>query len=120
MFTKLTHEQPVPGPAVYAGKYDAPSGSPPVVALKDTGVFPGEFQKKYDVYKVKQDKYALEALDKFNELNAPNGVANSGGYFSTATNFGSFLKKHNEEGKELEKELQVLREEAIKLGIATA
>lgn len=105
---------------MYAGKYDAPSGSPPVVAREATGVFPDEFQKKYDVYKAKQDKFALEANDKFNELNAPKGVANAGGFVSTATSFGSFLKKHNEEGKELEKELQVLRQEAIQLGIATA
>ncbi|KAE9964542.1 hypothetical protein EG328_010369 [Venturia inaequalis] len=111
---------PVPGPPVYAGKYDAPSGSPPVVAREATGVFPDEFQKKYDIYKAKQDKFALEANDKSNELNAPKGVANAGGFVSTATSFGSFLKKHNQEGKELEKELQVLRQEAIQLGIATA
>ncbi|QDS67420.1 hypothetical protein FKW77_000014 [Venturia effusa] len=109
---------PVPGPPVYAGRYDAPSGSPPVVPREATGVFPGEFQKKYEAYKAKQDKFALEANDKFNELNAPHGIANAGNFVSTATSFGSFLMKHNQESKELENELQTLRREAIKLGIA--
>jgi len=29
------------------------------------------------------------------------------------------MQKHNQEGKELEKELQTLKAEAVKLGIAT-
>jgi hypothetical protein len=116
----LTSLQPVPGPPVYQGKYDAPSGSPPVVTLKDTGAFPEAFQRKYNAFKAKEDAYALAANDKFNELNAPKGTANAGGFASTASGFMNFMQKHSQEGKELENELQALREEAIKLGIATS
>jgi hypothetical protein len=117
--------QPVPGPPVYVGKYDAPSGSPPVVSAKDTGAFPDAFQKKYEAFKAKQDEYALAANDKFNSLNTPKGIATpdsssgAGTAKSTMSEFMTFMQKHAQQGKELAVELEELRKEAVSLGIAT-
>jgi hypothetical protein len=122
---RLNLLQPVPGPAIYNGKYDAPSGSPPVVAIKDTGVFPEAFQKKYEALKAKEDAFALETNNKFNELNTPSGKATPQSSSdrpkaaSTMSEFGKFLAKQSEKGKALAVELEELRKEAISLGIAT-
>jgi hypothetical protein len=88
-------------------------------------VFPDAFQKKYEAFKAKEDKYALEANDQFNALNAPKGKATpdsssgSATAMSTMSEFTKFMQKHSQQGKELAKELEELRKEAISLGLAT-
>jgi len=115
---------PPPGPPVYAGKYDAPSGSPPQVTPAETGVFPEAFQKKYEAYKAKQDAHALGALEKFNSLNTPKGKAtadsSSGSLtaISTMSEFAKYMKQQAIDAKVLAKELEELRMEAVILGIA--
>jgi hypothetical protein len=56
----------VPGPQLYQGKYDAPTGSPAVV--KNTGDFPGSLQKKYQDLSKKFDGITSSLLDSINTI----------------------------------------------------
>ncbi|KAF1981995.1 lytic polysaccharide monooxygenase [Aulographum hederae CBS 113979] len=104
-----------PGPALYEGKHDAPVGDSPVVYVKDTGIFPEEFQKKYEAIKEKEDAYSLAANDKFNSLNNPGPGQPRG----DMTEFATFLAGHVKEGEKLQQELEALKKEAVELGLAT-
>jgi len=104
----------IPGPPKYNGKYEAPTGPKPVVSEKDRGVFPAAFQAKYDAFKKKEDQEGLAFNDKLNALQASighNAVKSEG-------NLGPAFAEHAKNQQKLASELQALRAEAIKLGIA--
>jgi hypothetical protein len=106
----------VPGPPKYAGKYEAPTGSPPVVADKDRGIFPAAFQKKYDALKAKEDAEGLAFNDKLNAVQQALGHSKV-----TPENEGKLMpvfREHMTAQQQLDKEMGELRKEAIKLGIA--
>ena len=98
--------QVIPGPPLYQGRYDPPTGSRPVVAAADTGsVWPADFEMEY-----------LALIDKYNNFTASAFEYFDGG--AATTNAASFFRDHDVEGKALAKERGELRDEAILLGIA--
>jgi len=106
----------IPGPPKYAGKYDAPTGPAPVVSDKERGVFPPEFQTKYEAFKKKEDD---EGLSFNNKLNA--GQEALGHKVVDAQNEMSLqpiFAEHIMAQQSLNRELQQLKAEAVKLGIA--
>lgn len=60
----------VPGPALYWGKYEAPSGPAPVV--REVGAFPGGMQKKYEELSVKFDGIVSALIDCINKIDFVN------------------------------------------------
>jgi hypothetical protein len=108
----------VPGPAKYAGKYEAPTGSAPVVSEKERGVFPAAFQAKYDAFKAKEDKEGLEFNAKLNEAQEALGHKQVDGKneMSLMPIFGAHIQAQ----QGFSAELNALRQEAVKLGIADA
>jgi hypothetical protein len=100
----------IPGPPLYKAKYEAPVGPAPVVSDKDRGLFPPVFQAKYDDYKRRQDEHATNANSFFNK---DNGKIN-GNLMEVAT----FLKSNFEKYQKLGAELDDLKKEAIRLGVA--
>jgi hypothetical protein len=104
----------IPGPAKYAGKYDAPTGSPPVVSDKERGVFPPEFEAKYEAFKKKVDNEALTFNDKLNAAQNSLGhdkVKNEG-------NLQPIFAEHISKQRAFENEIKQLKAEAVKLGVA--
>jgi len=105
----------IPGPPKYAGKYEAPTGSPPVVSEKDRGIFPAEFQAKYEAFKKKEDAEGLAFNDKLNKAQdslGHNQVKSEG-------NLGPAFAEHAKNQQAFQTELAALKREAQKLGIAT-
>jgi len=103
-----------PGPPKYAGKYEAPKGPKPVVSDKDRGVFPKEFQVKYDALKKKWDEEGLTFGDKLNKAQDNTGH----NAIKSEANLGPIFAKHFSSQRKFEKELTQLKKEAVKLGIA--
>jgi len=104
----------IPGPPKYAGKYDAPIGPPRVVSDKDRGIFPPEFQAKYEAFKKKEDAEGLAFNDKLNAAQASlqhNEV-------KSEANLGPAFMEHAKATQQFQRELASLKAEAIKLGIA--
>jgi hypothetical protein len=87
------------------------------VSDKDIGLFPPEFQAKYQAYKDKLDKHSLATSLKVNKA-VPGG---DGGSDSPALgdipDVLKFYKKHGEDTKVLDKEFEILKAEAVKMGI---
>jgi hypothetical protein len=106
----------IPGPPKYEGKYEAPTGSAPVVSEKDRGVFPPEFQAKYEAFKKKEDEEGLTFNQKLN--NAQIALNHSEPGFQNSMSLMPIFGEHIKNQKGFEKELDELRAEAIKLGIA--
>jgi hypothetical protein len=136
----------IPGPPKYAGKYDAPAGSPPIMGDKDRGQFPPEFEAKYKAFKTKWDAFALSSA-KVQNQNTPQpkegdparnpasmpkipSDPNKPFDLTTTTNqifeglkksgsVGEFFKTHLEEGKLMPIELAALKAEGRKLGVVS-
>jgi len=106
----------IPGPPKYAGKFDAPTGSPPVVSDKDRGVFPAAFQAKYEAFKKKEDDEALAFNDKLNAAQDSLGH----GKVKSESNLQPIFAAHFSKQREFEQEIQKLKAEAVKLGVADA
>ena len=104
----------IPGPPVYKGKYDTPTGPAPVVSEKDRGIFPAAFQAKYEAFKLKEDKEALAFNDKLNK--AQESLKHN--EVKSEANLGPAFSEHFRNQQAMEKELKALKQEAIKLGIA--
>jgi len=104
----------IPGPPKYAGQYGAPTGPAPVVAEKDRGVFPPEFEAKYEAFKKKVDQEALTFNDKLNAAQDPLGH----GKVKSEANLQPIFAEHFGKQKGFEQEIQKLKQEAIKLGVA--
>jgi hypothetical protein len=104
----------IPGPRKYAGKYDAPTGLAPVVSEKDRGVFPPEFQAKYEAFKKKEDEEALTFNDKLNAAQDSLGHNK----VKSEANLQPIFAEHFGKQRAFEQEIQKLKQEAIKLGIA--
>ncbi|KAF2405581.1 hypothetical protein EJ06DRAFT_526096 [Trichodelitschia bisporula] len=103
----------IPGPPKYAGKYEAPTGEPPKVEPKDTGLFPPAFQAKYEAYKAKEDEYAIASSNMVNGVD-PTGKEMAKGSASIATYFQGRTKVQ----AALKEEYKNLLAEAKALGIA--
>ena len=82
------------------GKYDPPIGARPVVAAKDTGAFPPEFEAKYQAYKLQADK------SMYNSIEVVNGVKRG------QDGLNGLLAKNT-----LAPDLQKLKQEGIKMGV---
>jgi hypothetical protein len=54
-----------PGPPLYKGKYDTPTGSPPIVQA--TGAYSGQLQVKYEALKAQVSKYGGKIIDLVNK-----------------------------------------------------
>ena len=109
--------QVIPGPPKYNGKYDAPSGQRPVVSDKDRGLFPPEFQAKYDAYKKKLDTYSGQTAKMVNEV-VPGGkeqIWNAPA--KDSSKLMGFYMNHYADGPKLDKEFETLKKEAINFGI---
>jgi hypothetical protein len=121
-------------------------GPQPIVSQKETGAFPPEFQVKYDALKTKWDQFARSTNDFVNSLgsgakqgdmakmgSAPKfsgfGKGNDKDFNLTSVVEGiyasfrqgdktaDFFKKHEQDSKDMPKEIEALRQEGIKLGL---
>jgi len=108
----------VPGPPKYQGKYEAPTGAAPVVSEKDRGVFPAEFQAKYEAFKKKEDEEGLAFNKKLNE--AQDDLNHKQVGWESESKLFPIFNEHIKAQRGFEKELSDLRKEAIALGIASA
>jgi len=104
----------IPGPPKYKGEYVAPTGAGPVVSDKEKGIFPKEFQEKYDALKKKEDDEALAFNGKINKA---QGTSNAKP--ATEATLGKPFQEHFAAQRKFDQEAKQLRSEAIKLGIAT-
>ena len=102
---------------MYQGKHDPPTGPKPVVAAKDTGAFPAEFQAKYELFKQRQETWANSAHTFVNGAD-PSG--NSPGKLTGSPDALKFISNHLAEGQKLQKELAEMKAEAIKLGLVSS
>jgi len=107
----------IPGPAKYAGKYDAPTGPAPTVTPEQTGAFPNaEFQAKYVKYRDDWNHYADKMADLVN-LGQP-GTKSKSGLDSAA--LMEYSKNRNAQNAEFKKRLEEMKVEAAKLGYIKA
>jgi hypothetical protein len=84
------------------------------VTGKETGEFPADFQKKYDILAEKYNKYTSSAAVFFDyDPKGSSAKKNSG----AGANPLKFFQEHTAQGKALAKEREALRAEAIKLGL---
>jgi len=104
----------IPGPKKYAGKYEAPTGEPAVVSEKDRGVFPPEFEAKYEAFKKKFDEEGLTFNDKLNAAQDSLGH----GKVKSEANLSPIFAEHFGKQKSFEAEIKQLKAEAVKLGVA--
>jgi hypothetical protein len=89
-----------------------------VVSAADRGLFPAEFQVKYDAYKAKLDAHSGSTAKMVNVV-VPGGYK---GAYSAATSADSakltkFYSQHAVDEKVIDKEFGDLKAEAKKLGI---
>lgn len=104
----------VPGPPKYAGKFDAPAGPVPVLTEKERGIFPAEFQAKYEAFKKKEDAEGLAFNQKLNDDQVASGQGKPKENAAMMAAFSAHFKAQ----KQFDAGLKELRAEAIKLGIA--
>jgi hypothetical protein len=109
----------IPGPPLYKAKFDPPTGERPAVTGKDIGLFPPEFQAKYDALQKKYNTYTSAAAAFFDYPSSGGVVGRGKGKGSGAawSNPFKFFSEHSAQEKELAKERDQLRAEAIKLGL---
>jgi hypothetical protein len=114
----LRDAQVIPGPPKYQGKYEAPKGPTPIVSNKERGLFPPEFQVKYDAYKAKLDKHSGSTSQMVNSV-VPGGYKGAASAQSPAdaAKLMSFYTQHFKDEQEIDKEFQALKAEAKKMGI---
>jgi len=104
-YWSLNIYKPVPGPPVYSGKYDSPTGPAPNVTEAQKGnTFPADFEIKYKTL-----------VDKFTAW-SDKAVA----FFDSGTGGANFITVHQAEGNDLVKQRASLRQEAIAAGLADA
>jgi hypothetical protein len=107
-----------PGPSKYAGAYLPPAGAKPVVSEAQRGVFPAQFQVKYDAFKKKLD---AEALSFNNKLNAKQeALGHKEVDFANSMSLMPVFAEHRSAQAAFDKELVELKKEAVALGIAVA
>ena len=70
-------KKPIPGPPLYKAKFDPPTGERPAVTGKDIGLFPPEFQAKYDALQKKYNTYTSAAAAFF-DYPSSGGVVGKG------------------------------------------
>ena len=120
-------QQIIPGPPLYQGKRDPPTGAPAVVAAPDTGAFPPGIDEKYQKFKKDADAWATGAHTFFNNLDAlrqfPNDLISGAGVASTISslsNSWSFFQKHLTELGELTKRQNEIKLDLVKAGYLAA
>jgi hypothetical protein len=104
----------IPGPPKYAGKYGAPTGPVAVLTEKERGIFPAEFQVKYEALKAKEDAEGLAFNQKLNDAQE----SSKHGQPKEGAAMGAAFSEHFKAQRNFDTELKALRAEAIKLGIA--
>jgi hypothetical protein len=88
---------------MYAGKYDAPTGTAPEVTEAQKGnTFPADFEAKYKAL-----------LDKFTVW-SDKAVT----FFDSGSGGANFISVHQTEGNDLVKQRAALRQAAIAAGLA--
>jgi hypothetical protein len=102
--SNLTNSQPVPGPPVYKGEHNAPTGPQPTMTPEKLGAFPPAFDTKYRSLLAKLNAWSDKAVVFFD--------TNQGGM--------NFITTHQQEATQLTNERARLRQEAISLGLANA
>jgi hypothetical protein len=114
--TSLT-SQVIPGPAKYQGKYDVPKDAKPEVSMVDRGVFPAEFEAKYEAYKAKIDKHSLATATTVNKIIPGGKGGKSEAKGEDLRVIQEFYKGHNAEAKVLDTEFLALKKEAVRMGL---
>jgi hypothetical protein len=87
-------------------------GPKPVVSAKDTGAFPPEFEAKYAAFKKKDNDVANKAFNFFNAKD-PKGKT-----FPPIGELATFVPEQLAEQADLMKDMNALKAEAVKLGLA--
>jgi hypothetical protein len=84
----------VPGPALYRGRYDAPSGPIPVV--KETGAYSGDIAAKYDALRSRMDRTSDSIISLVNDnwKNNANVLEGVKGLGKALAPFGPALKDY--------------------------
>ena len=114
MFTYQT--QVIPGPPLYQGKHDAPSGSPPSVSVADTGAFPAEIEAKYKQFKKDVVDWSTRTNDYFNSNVDTSKLTATSNHKPNMTELTNFMKKAYAEGAELIKRQGEIKAELVKVG----
>jgi hypothetical protein len=88
-----------------------------VVSDQQRGLFPPEFQSKYVAYKARLDNYSGATATMVNKMvpGGKGGKANA--YGADAKTLQEFYKNHYAEGPKVDREFEILRQEAIKLHV---
>jgi hypothetical protein len=82
------------------------------------GLFPSEFQVKYEAYKSRLDKFGLQTSQTVNQYvpGGKGGASNPKG-FKDSLELDSLYYRHGQEQKDVDKEFEDLMKEAVKMGI---
>lgn len=107
----------IPGPPKYAGAYSAPSGPAPQRTEQERGVFPADFQIKYEAFKKKTEAEALLYIQRLNDEQEAIKHGKPGKLEDNSVIVAA-MKEHGKAQREFEIELQQLKAEAVRLGIA--
>jgi len=107
----------VPGPQLYQGKHESPTGAARVVAPLERGEFPEPFQSKYQTLKDDEDAWAHRANDFFNGILPPDASYGKG-MGKDVSKMSSFQAEHNKEAQGLNARVAELTTEAKRLGYA--
>jgi len=94
---------PVPGPPPYKGQYNPPQGPKPTISKENDGSFPPAFEAKYRALLGKMNAWSNKAVE----------------FFDSGKGGGSFIGTHQKEATALTQERAQLRQEAIKLQLAS-
>jgi len=117
----------IPGPPVYKGKRDPPTGAPGIVAAKDTGAFPASIDEKYQKFKKDADVWATKSHTFFNNLPAlrqfPDDLISGAGVKETRDILGksaNFFQQQFAEAKELIRVRDEIKKDLVKVGYLPA
>jgi hypothetical protein len=115
--------QIIPGPPLYKGKRDPPTGAAAIVATKDTGAFPPGIDEKYQKFKKDADAWATKSHTFFNDLPAlrhfPDDMISGKGVAETLSSLGksgSFFTQQFTEVMELIKVQNEIKADLVKAG----
>lgn len=109
----------IPGPPRYAGAYSAPSGPAPTRTDAERGLFPPEFQAKYEAFRKITEAEALLYIQRLNNEQEMVRHGKPGRLEDNAVIVAA-MKEHGKAQKEIEVQLQQLKAEGIKMGVVTS
>jgi len=88
----------IPGPPLYKGKYELPTGPKPTVTPEETGIFPPEMQKKYLSL---MEKYDILSVAVSTFFNGGKSTAKGASTSPASTDYAALNKKISEEREQL-------------------